>query len=85
MSRSIYIPRGVNTPALDSTIQWDFKPINNFKIGDHVTGGDIYGIVHENTLVQHKIMLPPKARGTITYIAPAGNYTVNASYPVLIL
>jgi V-type H+-transporting ATPase subunit A len=41
-----------------------------------MTGGDMYGVVQENTLIKHKIMLPPKARGTVTYIAPPGNYTV---------
>ncbi|KAI9274620.1 V-type proton ATPase catalytic subunit A [Phascolomyces articulosus] len=75
-SNSIYIPRGISTPALDKQIGWDFVPIN-FKVGDHITGGDIYGQVFENSLVsQHKIMLPPKARGTITYLAPQGQYTI---------
>ncbi len=47
------------------------------QVGDRITSGDIYGIVHENSLVEHRIMLPPNAKGTITYIAPAGNYNVN--------
>ncbi|KAG2172783.1 hypothetical protein INT43_000130 [Umbelopsis isabellina] len=77
VSQSIYIPRGISTPALDKAISWDFKPIN-FQVGDHITGGDIYGKVYENSLVSvHHIMLPPKSRGTITYIAPAGSYTLN--------
>ncbi|KAJ1678129.1 H(+)-transporting V1 sector ATPase subunit A [Spiromyces aspiralis] len=45
-------------------------------VGDHITGGDIYGTVNENNLVEHSIMLPPNERGTITYIAPEGNYTL---------
>lgn len=44
--------------------------------GAHVTGGDIFGVVHENTLVKHKILLPPRAKGTVNYIAPAGHYTL---------
>ena len=44
--------------------------------GMHITGGDMYGIVHENTLVKHKLLLPPRSKGTVTYIAPPGNYTV---------
>lgn len=36
-------------------------------------------MVHENTLVKHKLILPPKAKGTITYIAEPGNYTVDVS------
>lgn len=46
------------------------------KVGDHITGGDIYGVVHENTLIKHYIMLHPKERGTITYIASPGSYTL---------
>ncbi|CAG8478165.1 13688_t:CDS:10 [Acaulospora colombiana] len=47
------------------------------KIGDHITGGDIYGQVFENSLVKnHSIMLPPKAMGTITHIAEKGTYTL---------
>lgn len=76
LSKSIFIPRGINTAALDKNAQWYFQPAS-FRVGDHITGGDIYGVVEENTLVSHKIMLPPKAMGTVTYIAPAGNYTLD--------
>jgi len=75
ISKSIYLPRGINTPALDKKVSWDFEP-QNFKVGDHITGGDIYGKVAENSLITHYIMLPPKACGTITYIAPKGSYTL---------
>lgn len=54
---------------------WEFEPIN-FRVGDHMTGGDIYAKVHENTLVKHMIMVPPKAAGTVTYIAPKGSYNL---------
>lgn len=50
-----------------------------FQVGSHITGGDIYGIVRENVLIKHRIMLPPNACGTITYMAPAGQYTVDVS------
>ncbi|QLG74266.1 hypothetical protein HG535_0G01500 [Zygotorulaspora mrakii] len=77
MSQSIYIPRGVNTPALSREIKWQFTP-GTYKVGDHITGGDIFGTVFENSLIEnHKILLPPRARGTITWLAPAGEYTVD--------
>uniref|UniRef100_A0A060T2N6 V-type proton ATPase catalytic subunit A n=1 Tax=Blastobotrys adeninivorans TaxID=409370 RepID=A0A060T2N6_BLAAD len=77
MSNSIYIPRGVDAPALDRERKYDFKP-GNLKVGDHITGGDIFGSVFENSLLSdHKILLPPRARGTITSIAEAGQYTVD--------
>ena len=44
-----------------------------------MTGGDIFGIVHENTLLKHRLALHPKGRGTVTYIAPPGNYNVTVS------
>ncbi|TCD60321.1 H(+)-transporting V1 sector ATPase subunit A, partial [Steccherinum ochraceum] len=49
LSKSIYIPRGINTEALDRSLKWDFNPIN-FKVGDHLAGGDIFGRVYENSL-----------------------------------
>ena len=39
----------------------------------------MFGSVKENTLINHKIMLAPRARGTVTYVAPPGNYTVDVS------
>ncbi|CAN7949916.1 unnamed protein product, partial [Ixodes pacificus] len=76
LCNSIYLPKGVSTPALRRDLKWEFNP-TTFKVGSHVTGGDIYGVVHENDLIKHKIMLPPKSKGTVTYIAEPGNYTVS--------
>lgn len=76
VSNSIYIPRGIAIPSLNREVKWDFKPAD-LKVGDHITGGDIFGSVFENSLLDdHKILLPPRARGTITYIAEKGSYTV---------
>ena len=74
--QSIYIPRGVDCKALSRGKSWEFKPTNSVKVGSHVTGGDIFGLVQENTLIKHKIMLNPKAKGTVTYIAEPGNYHI---------
>ena len=76
-AKSIYIPRGINVPALDREKEWDFKPADK-KVGDHITGGDVFGSVFENSLMSdHKILLPPRAKGTITRISEAGSYTVD--------
>ncbi|VDP42829.1 unnamed protein product [Schistosoma curassoni] len=79
LTSSIYIPRGVNVPALDRKVEWEFIPTPGLKPGMHITGGDIYGVVPENTLVQHRIMLSPKAQGTVKWIAPTGHYTLSVS------
>lgn len=33
----------------------------------------------ENTLIEHRIMLPPKAAGTVTSIAEEGDYKIDVS------
>jgi V-type H+-transporting ATPase subunit A len=77
LCQSIYIPRGVNTPALDKKKNWEFEP-QSFKPGDHITGGDVFGKVFENSLISnHWIMLPPREMGTVVSIAPKGNYTLD--------
>ncbi|KAK0720503.1 ATP synthase alpha/beta family, nucleotide-binding domain-containing protein [Lasiosphaeris hirsuta] len=76
MANSIYIPRGIAAPALDRHTKWDFTP--TAKVGDHLSGGDIWGTVYENSFITvHKILFPPRARGTITKIASKGSYTVD--------
>ncbi|KAG7008229.1 hypothetical protein G7Y79_00006g018490 [Physcia stellaris] len=80
VSDSIYIPRGIDVPSLNREIKWDFKP-GQLKVGDHITGGDVFGSVYENSLLDdHKILLPPRARGTITRIAEKGSYNVDEKY-----
>jgi len=74
---SIYIPRGVDCKALKRSSMWEFTTANNIKVGSHLTGGDIFGTVHENSLINHKIMVNPKARGTVVRIAETGNYHVD--------
>ncbi|CAI4224456.1 unnamed protein product [Auanema sp. JU1783] len=76
-TKSIYIPRGLNISALSRTARWDFVPLKEITMGTHVAGGDMIGSVEENLLINHKVMVPPKVCGTITYIAPAGQYTVD--------
>jgi len=76
ISNSIYIPRGIAIPSLDRKRLWDFTP-GGLKVGDHITGGDIFGSVYENSLLDdHKILLHPRARGTITHISEKGSYTL---------
>uniref|UniRef100_A0AAQ5XC62 H(+)-transporting two-sector ATPase n=1 Tax=Amphiprion ocellaris TaxID=80972 RepID=A0AAQ5XC62_AMPOC len=80
ITQSIYIPRGVNIGALNRDLKWEFSPSKSLRVGSHITGGDIYGMVYENSLIKHKIMLPPRNRGTVTYVAPPGNYDVTVLF-----
>jgi V-type H+-transporting ATPase subunit A len=77
VTASVFVPKGIDVAALNHKKEWDFVPNANAKVGKIVTGGDIVGTVHENNLFdEHRIILPPKARGRITYVAEEGKYTV---------
>jgi len=75
MSGSIYIPKGLRVNTLDREKKWKFEAAS-FKVGDMVTGGDVIGLVNENSLITHRIMVPLKVNGRLTWIAPAGEYNV---------
>ena len=65
IAQSVFVPRGVDVPALDQEKKWPFQP-SNIRKGDMVTGGDIIGIVRENGLFkEHKIMVQESALRTI--------------------
>ena len=50
------------------------------QVGDHVSGGDVFGSVYENSLVDnHRIMVNPRGMGTVTWVAEKGSYTVHVS------
>ena len=72
-SGSNNLPRGVEVPALDREKKWEFVPA--VKPGDKVTGGDVLGTVQETDSILHKIMLPPRMKGTIVSIEH-GSFTV---------
>ena len=69
------ISRGIDVPGLDHKKLWDFRPI--LKKGDKVVGGDILGSIPETPTVDFKLLVPPYVKGTLEYIAPAGDYTID--------
>ena len=74
------IARGVDVPALDHEKKWEFTA--TAQVGDQVIGGDILGTVPETPVVLHKIMVPPKMKGTIIEIK-SGSYNVTETIAVL--
>jgi len=75
-TKDVFIPRGVQVNTLDYDHQWEFEPAD-FKVGDLISGGDIFGTLYENPLFKdHKCMVPPDTHGRVKFIAPRGNYSV---------
>jgi V/A-type H+/Na+-transporting ATPase subunit A len=69
-----YIDRGITVNALSREATWSFTP--GVEVGAVVQGGQSIGTVPEFTFT-HKILVPPRVKGTIATIAPAGDYTVD--------
>ena len=69
----MFIPKGVDIPALDIEKIWDYTNTGDWKVGDIVTGGDVIGTVYENGLFKvHRIMIPPNIKGKISKIMESG-------------
>jgi V/A-type H+-transporting ATPase subunit A len=70
-----YMERGVRVSALNRERSWPFSPIGSE--GSEVHGGTILGTVRETERIEQKILVPPEARGVLTWIAAAGEYRVD--------
>ncbi len=70
-----FIDRGIKVTALDENKKWNVTI--KAKVGDAVSGGDIIAETPETKLITHKIMIPPNLRGTISWVAKDGEYTIN--------
>jgi len=77
-----FITRGIELPGLDHKKLWDFEP--SVKKGDKVVGGDVLGTIPETPTVDFKLLVPPNVHGTIDYIAPRGDYTIDETAATLI-
>lgn len=74
------LKRGIDVPSLKRDIKWEFEP--EVKPGDSVLGGDVLGIVKENEIIRHKIMVPPGVSGTVASVSK-GSFTVEETVAVI--
>lgn len=70
-----FIGRGMRLTPLYRKSRWKFSPV--VKAGEDVLGGSILGSVPETESLEHRIMVPPGVSGKLTWIAPAGEYTID--------
>src|SRR6185436_2052062 len=69
-----FINRGARFDPISREKKWKYTP--KVKVGDEVKGGMILGIAMETDTFEHRVMVHPDDAGTITWVAPAGEYTV---------
>lgn len=70
-----FIGKGAQFSPLDT--EKKYKVTLKVKVGDTLSGGDIYAECPETPVITHKIMLSPLLSGTVTEVMPYGEYTVN--------
>ncbi|MET0049970.1 MAG: V-type ATP synthase subunit A, partial [Candidatus Thiodiazotropha sp.] len=64
-SHGIFLPRGVELPALDNRRKWSFVP--QVQIGARLRAGDVLGTVQEGAF-PHKIMIPFDQSGEVEVV-----------------
>jgi V/A-type H+-transporting ATPase subunit A len=70
-----FISRGLTVTPLDRERVWSFTP--SLQVGAALQGGEVLGTVPETTALEHRVLAPPLVQGTLTYLAPPGDYTLN--------
>ena len=74
------IERGVYVPAVDHDKKWKFEPV--VAVGASVESGTVIGVVQENVLITHKIMVPFGVKGVVKEIY-SGEFTVDETVAVV--
>ncbi|MBQ7990558.1 MAG: V-type ATP synthase subunit A [Oscillospiraceae bacterium] len=70
-----FISAGIRVENLDGRRKW--KVTLKVAEGDEVTGGQIYAVCPETSVIEHRCLIPPYMAGKVTFAAPDGEYTVN--------
>ena len=68
-----FIPAGGDLPALDMQKKWDVAM--RVREGDRLTGGQIFAVCPETSIIEHRAMVPPGLSGTAVDVRPDGAYT----------
>jgi V/A-type H+/Na+-transporting ATPase subunit A len=69
-----FISRGASFDSISREKRWKYE--SRVKVGDEVKGGMILGVAMETETFEHRVMLHPDDKGTITWVAEPGEYTV---------
>ena len=74
------IERGVYVAPLDHEKLWGFEP--RVKVGDVVSAGDVIGVVQENVVTEHRIMVPYGVSGKVADIKK-GEFNIDQTIAVI--
>ena len=69
-----FIGRGLNIPSLDREKKWQVTL--SVQVGDEVGPGTEYARCPETAIITHRCLIPAGLSGQVTWVASAGEYTV---------
>lgn len=67
-----FISRGASVSALDTEKLWAVTM--KVKVGDKLSGGQIYATLPETPIIEHRLMVHPDLSGVVTKVVPDGEY-----------
>lgn len=70
----MYVTEGKGLNALSDTKTWSVTL--KVKVGDSVTGGDVFATTPETSLIEHRMMIPHGIKGTVSNVVTDGDYTI---------
>ncbi len=72
-----FIGQGIGLLSIDEEKKWAVDI--TVQVGDLLNQGEIYGLIQETNLIEHKLMVPPKISGEVIEVKENGKYTINDS------
>ncbi len=69
-----FISRGARFDPINREKRWKYE--SSVKVGDEVKGGMTLGVAMETETFEHRVLIHPDDKGTITWVAEPGEYTV---------
>jgi V/A-type H+-transporting ATPase subunit A len=69
-----FLQVGASAEPVDEEREWSFTP--RVEEGDELDEGDIFGVVDETPLIEHRLLVPPGAAGRVVGIESEGDHAI---------
>lgn len=69
-----YIQEGIGLISLDTEKIWPIEV--KVSVGDEVKEGQVFAVVQETSLIEHRCMVPPGGGGKVVYSVGSGRYNI---------
>lgn len=70
-----FIKEGIGLLSIDEEKKWEVSIEAN--MGEFLNNGDFYAKINETSLIEHRLMVPPKINGEVIYVKEDGKYPID--------